>query len=173
MLYLRLAAATAPMTLGLVLLAGCKQSADTEAAPAATEARDAEAKGMELREAELILPAVKGNPGAAYLTIANPEGGRRVIAAISIEGVGRTEVHRTDGTTMTRVERVEVPPASTLSFDPGELHVMAFDVADALKSGGKTTVRVTFASGDTLAAPMAVLSVSDAAMGEDHAGMEH
>lgn len=173
MLKSRLAIAAVPVILGLALLAGCKQADTQDTAPAASETASDAAGGMELREAELVLPAVKGNPGAAYLTIANPSGGTRVISSIAIKGVGRTEVHQTAGTTMNKVDQVEIAPATTLSFDPGELHIMAFDVSAALAAGSTTEVTINFISGEKLTAPMKVISVSEAAMGDEHAGMEH
>lgn len=175
MQYVRLSALCAALLVSSAVLSGCKQSADDKGGPAPTEQASDQTGGMELTEAELVLPAVKGNPGAAYFTIANPSGGTRVVSSIAIRGVGRTEVHQTVGTAMNKVEQVEIAPATTLSFDPGELHVMAFDFSSALKAGDKTEVTISFVSGEKLTAPMSVISVTDAAMGgePDAMGMEH
>lgn len=173
MLHPRFVMASTAALMALAAISACSP-ADKKEADGAPSAEASDKTGdMELTEAELILPAVKGNPGAAYFSIANQSGGTRVISAITIDGVGRTEVHQTMGTAMNKVDQVEIAPATTLTFAPGELHLMAFDVSNSLKAGGTTKVKIAFISGEELTAPMKITSVTEAAMGGDHEGMDH
>lgn len=160
----------ASLTLGLALLAtaGCQQDGAKNGSgsePAPSEA----AANSPLSDARLVLPAVRGNPGAAYFTLTNDTTGTRAISGIQIDGVGKTEVHQTIGTEMTPVERIDVAPGTNIAFEPGKLHVMAFDVSGTLKPGDTTKLTVQFATGDKVSGSMKVESAGAAAMG----GMDH
>ncbi len=157
-----LIAALAALSLG-----ACQQP-KTEPAPEKSSAAAAtpEAKpGIQLSEGRLVLPAVAGNPGAAYFQINNSAGASTVVAAISINGAGKTEVHQSVGDAMTKVDSVEIAPSTSIKFEPGALHVMVFDLSSTLKAGATTELTVTFADGDKVSAPLKV----EAAGG----GMEH
>lgn len=152
----------------LASLGGCKQQGrepDHTASDAASEA----ASDLAIDDARLVLPAVKGNPGAAYFAIRNETTGTKAIAGIAIDGVGKTETHQTIANEMTAVDRVEIAPGTHIAFEPGKLHVMAFDLAGTLQAGGKTRLTVTFATGETATSTMNIQSARDAAMG----GMDH
>ncbi len=157
----------------LGLLSACQQTPAEAPMAEPSETASEATSGMALENARLVLPAVRGNPGAAYFAIANQSSGTRVISGIEIDGTGKTEVHQTTGSAMNAVDRVEIAPATTMTFSPGDLHVMVFDVSGTLKAGGTTRVRIVFASGEELTGPMKVLSAADAAMGDEHAGMSH
>ena len=156
-----------PLVLALVPLSACQQQdAKQDAAPAsAPEAKP----GLQLSEGRLVLPAVKGNPAAAYFKLDNSGSGSTSIAAIAIEGAVKSEVHQTIADTMTAVDRIDVDPGSGLDFKPGELHVMAFDLDPKLVAGGVTEMTITFVDGDKLSAPLKIQSAGQANMG----GMDH
>ncbi len=154
-----LAAATA-----LAMLSGCKQ------APPAPQTDAVEAKpGVTLSEGQLRLPAVKGNPGAAYFTVANTAAaGAVTINAVAITGAAKAEMHETRDGAMSPVDQVEVGPGSTVKFAPGGLHVMAFELDSALAVGGTTNLTVTFADGTTAALPLTLVAAGAMDHGADH-----
>lgn len=165
---LRRAPLALPVALAALALGGCKQDGAVADKAASAEASQP-ASDLAISDARLVLPAVKGNPGAAYFSISNETTGTKAIAGIAIDGVGKTETHQTIANEMTPVDRVEIAPGTHIAFEPGKLHVMAFDVAGTLKTGGKTRLTVTFATGETSSTDMAVQSAGEAAMG----GMDH
>lgn len=147
------------LALCTLALAGCQQqSQDKQAAAAPGQAANGpDAKpGLKLREGRLVLPAVKGNPGAAYFLLDNASSKAAVLAGVSIDGAGKTEMHQTTGDGMGSVERVELAPGTSIAFAPGKLHVMAFDLDAKLQPGGATEMTLSFADGDKLSAPLAI-----------------
>jgi periplasmic copper chaperone A len=150
----------------MLTLAACQQQPTKQDAPAA--APDAK-PGIALSAGRLVLPAVKGNPGAAYFTLENTSSGAVSLATVAIEGAGKAEIHQTMTGTMASVDRIDVDAGSTIDFKPGELHVMAFELDPKLAPGAKTEVTLTFADGDKVSAALTIESAGSAAMG----GMEH
>jgi copper(I)-binding protein len=149
-------------------LAACQQGApdQTGATDAATAAPDAK-PGMALSNGRLVLPVVAGNPAAAYFDLAN--GGTEVasLAAVSVEGATKAEMHQTVGGKMSPIDSATIEPGATLRFEPGANHVMAFELDPKLAPGGTTEITLTFANGDKLSAPLKVEARSDAMGGMD------
>ena len=166
--------ATLPLNLALALaaLGGCRQSADKPVSNADAQASETAADSP-ISGARLILPAVKGNPGGGYFALKNATTGTLAISSVAIDGVGKAEMHQTVGSEMTPVDRVDVSPGTSIVFEPGKLHIMAFDVAGSLKAGGQTRLTVTYASGDKVSAPMTVEAAGAAAMGGMDMGHDH
>lgn len=158
--------AIAPIALA-VSIGGCKEQAQPPAA-AASSAPDAK-PGLAVAEGTLVLPAVKGNPGVAYFTLSNAGSAGAALAAISVDGAAKAEMHETKGGSMAPVDQVAVPPGGGAKFAPGGLHVMLFDLDPKLTAGSSTEMTLTFADGDKLSAQLAIKAAGDAAMG----GMEH
>jgi len=150
----------------LVALSACNQPGKTEnpAETATSTAPDAK-PGAQLSEGRLVLPAVKGNPGAAYFTLANSGEKAVTIAAIAVDGAAKAEMHQTTGGQMAPVDKAEVAPGAALKFAPGGYHVMLFELDPKLAAGGTAEITVTFADGDKLSAPLTI----EAAGGSDHA----
>ncbi len=150
------------IAIALLTLSACKQET-APTAPAAVEAKP----GITLSEGRMALPAVKGNPGAAYFTIANKNAsGNTAIAAVAVTGAGRAEMHQTKDGVMGKVDVLELEGGNTLKFEPGGLHVMAFDLDGSLAVGGTSELTVTFADGDKASLPLKV----EPAGGADHGG---
>lgn len=150
---------------GVILLAAlalplgaCQKEAAT---PDAT-APDAK-PGLSASKGTLILPVVKGNPGAAYFELAN--GGEKAVtlAAVNVQGAEKAEMHETRGTTMSAVSALEVQPGETVKFERGGRHVMAFGLADTVKAGDKVELTLIFADGDKLSAPLTVEAMGGSA----------
>lgn len=145
--------------LAMLALAGCQQQpAEKQAGPqAAATANGPDAKpGLALQAGRLVLPAVKGNPGAAYFMLDNASGKTAVLAALTIDGAAKAEMHRTEGSKMEGVERLEIAPGTSLAFEPGKLHVMVFGLDAKLQADGQTEMTLTFADGDKLSAPLKI-----------------
>ena len=139
-------------------LAACQKPA-APAAEASTAAPDAK-PGLSLSGGRLILPAVKGNPGAAYFALTNGSSAPAVIAAIDVAGAGMAMLHETkqvDGhSSMMDMSAPQVKPGETLALAPGGKHVMVDGLPDTLKPGGTAELTITFADGDKLSAPLTV-----------------
>jgi len=137
-------------------LAGCKGSAPApEASQAAAAGPDAK-PGLALVDGRLVLPAVSGNPGAAYFTLDNQGKAIASIAAIRIKGAAKAEMHQTLDGQMKPVDRADANPGTALKFEPGNLHVMVFQIDPQLKAGDTTEMTLTFADGDKLSAQIKV-----------------
>jgi copper(I)-binding protein len=152
-------------------VAACKEGPDK---PEAAASGSIEAKpGVKVTEARLVLPAVAGNPAAAYLVIDNTTKDMVSIAAVSVQGAAKTEMHTMEGTTMKPVERVDVEAGTSMRFEPGKLHVMVFELSPDLAAGGETEFTLTFTDGDKTSVLAKVESVSEAAMGGMHTDAAH
>lgn len=155
----------------LLALAGCDRADKPEADAAASASVAAPAAapdakpGLSLTAAKLMLPVIEGRPGAAYFTFANNADKPVTIAAITIQGVGRTEMHETVGGKMSPIKDVTVAPGETVAFERGGKHIMAFDVAPTLTAGGTSEITLTFADGDKLSAPLAIEAMAGAMAG--------
>ena len=153
-------------------LGACQQAKQSEPKSDAAQSQAApEARpGIKVAEGRLVLPAVAGNPGAAYFQIDNSAGANVAIAAIAINGAEKAEVHQTTGDKMLSVDSVEIAPSTSITFEPGQLHVMVFNLAPQLKAGGTTEMTLTFADGDKVSAP---LKIEAAGGGMSHDGDSH
>lgn len=125
-----------------------------------------QADGVKVENAWIRLPAVEGQPAAAYFTL---QGGRESEALISVStrAADRTELHESvqgEGGVMTMapLQRIDVPVGGAVKFAPGGKHVMLFGVVPNVHAGEKIPITLHFASGRAvttmadLAAPGAV-----------------
>ena len=143
------AAALALATLGL---GACGEAPDeAQAAPGTTE-------GIAVSNARLMLPAVKGNPGALYFDIANSGTENRVIRKVAVSGAGNAEMHTKD---MQLVLQVAVPAGGATKFEPGGEHVMAMNLADTVTEGSKADVTLTFVGAKQTKCPADVRAAGD------------
>ncbi|MES2493637.1 MAG: copper chaperone PCu(A)C [Pseudomonadota bacterium] len=158
---------TATLPLLLLALPACQQSpqpdqtgantADTQSA-AAPDAKP----GLSAKDGRFALPAVKGNPGAGYFTLANGSDKAVVIAAVDVAGAGMAMLHQTKTTggtaSMEMMENAQVLPGATLDFAPGGNHVMVDGVPADWKPGASVEMTLTFADGDKLTVPLTVVT---------------
>ena len=115
--------------------------------------------GIAVTNAQLMLPAVAGNPGAVYFDVANTSDRNMVIRAVSVVGAGSAEMHTAE---MQEMTQVMVPPGETVKFETGKQHVMAMDLADTVTAGSKADVTVTFVGGDEVTVAAEVHAAGDA-----------
>lgn len=123
------------------------------------------------------LPAVAGNPGAAYFTL---HGGREkaTLLAVNARFAVRSELHESmkhdmksmpgmnmaEGAMMMQpVKDVVIQPGDTLSFEPGGKHVMLYDIAPTLKAGEKAPITLSFADGKTIEVQAIIVGAGDPA----------
>lgn len=104
-----------------------------------------------ITDVKVRLPAVDGNPGAAYFTIYGGAKGRTLVRIQSSEA-GRVEMHdmtmRDGMMVMTPLTSgISVPAGGEVRFEPGGKHVMLFDMKSGLKPGDAIRLDFTFADG--------------------------
>lgn len=135
----------------VMMVTGCQQ------AP-----KDVTADGAWVR-----LPAVAGNPGAAYFTL---HGGSKeaTLLSASAKFAVRTELHESmkghsGMMTMAPIKQVPVPAGGKLAFEPGGKHVMLFDIAPTLQPGEKAPIVLTLADGKTITVEAIVVGAGDPA----------
>ncbi len=146
--------------LATVSLPGCK-GAEQPATAASSVPKGK--PGITITAARLVLPAVPGNPGAAYFALDNQSKDTVTIVSVAVTGAGKTEIHTPD---MRIVDHAEAEPRTTLTFEPGKVHVMVYDVAPDLKAGSDTELTVVFSDGDKTSVPAKIQGAGTAAMGD-------
>lgn len=144
-------------------LAGCQEKTAAPAEP------NPDAKpGLTLSMGQLSLPAVKGNPGAAYFTLTN-SGEAATLAAVSVAGAEKSEMHEMTGGSMAPIAPLTLKAGETAEFAHGGKHVMVFGLDPSVAPGSKAEITLTFADGDKLSAPLEVLAAGQLPM--DHGDM--
>jgi periplasmic copper chaperone A len=123
----------------ILAIAACQQ-----AAPKATR----------VEAATVRLPAVKGNPGAAYFTLKGGPVDDRLMAVSSPLAV-RAEMHAMAmGEGQMNMAPIDgglaVPAKSRIAFETGGKHVMLFDISPKVTAGDKMPLTLSFASGTML-----------------------
>lgn len=131
-------------------LAGCGKN--EAPAPQAAES----GVGLAIAAGRLVLPAVAGNPGAAYFTLANGTAQPASLAAVTVAGATKAEMHETDGGSMTPITALNIGSESEVAFVPGGKHVMLFDLAKSLKPGDSAKITLTFAGGKQVVGSLTV-----------------
>lgn len=135
--------------LAAIALAACGQSG-----PPAGES-DAKSGELTIADGRIVLPAVSGNPGAAYFTLTNGSSEPATLAAASVAGTTKAEMHESSGTSMTPIANVTLGPGASVAFERGAKHVMLFGVK-ALKPGETAKLTLTFSGGKTAVAPLRI-----------------
>ena len=144
----------APLGLLVALtLAGCQEKS---AVPA--EANPDAKPGLTLSDGQLTMPAVTGNPGAAYFTLSNDGSEPVTLAAVSIAGAQKAEMHETSGGSMAPLAAVTLKGGEAVKFVRGGKHVMVFGLDASVTPGSKPEMTLTFADGDKLSASLEVLT---------------
>ncbi len=155
----------AALALAGIGLGACGQDS-AEPTPDATEAAPDALPGIAVTGGRLVLPAVKGNPGAVYFEVANNGEKDVSIVGAFVQGAKEAMLHSTvekDGmTSMNQMSEVPVARGGTVSFAPGGNHMMAMELDDTLAPGDTTEVTLTFANGDKASFPAEVLAAGDA-----------
>jgi copper(I)-binding protein len=129
---------------------------------AACHGRSADPK---VTQAWVRLPAVAGQPAAAYFTI---QGGKADEKLIRIESTlaKKTEMHRSmtgshGMAMMTPLAEVAVPAGKTVTFAPGGMHAMLFGLDKVIVPGTAVPLRFGFSSGRTAEAEAKTVAAGD------------
>jgi len=111
------------------------------------------------------LPAVSGQPGAAYFTV---RGGNRAdtLVAVSAPFALKADMHESmkgdhGMMSMAPVKDIPVAAGATLAFEPGGKHVMLYGLKAT--AGGTVPLTFTFADGHSLTASAKVVGPGDPA----------
>jgi copper(I)-binding protein len=123
----------------------------------------------QVEDAWVRMPAMKGEPGAAYFRLeGNIEGTR--LTSVTSPLIRRIELHETvEKNGVTRMEKrkeIDFPYRGALEFEPGGRHAMLFGINKAVKPGG--TVPLTFSF--NTAPPVTVDAEVRDPSGESHKG---
>ena len=119
--------------------------------------------GMVLSAGRLVLPAVSGNPGAAYFTLVNQGPTAAIINAVAVDGAAQAEMHETSGGTMAALPTMAIRAGGSAIFAPGGKHVMVFSLAPRLAPGTTTQITLSFTDGSKLSGPLKIESVGASA----------
>ena len=145
----------------LALAAAALVPAACSEAPEQAETNPDAPEGIAVENGRLMLPAVAGNPGAAYFDVVNSGDRDRMIRAASVAGAGSSMMHVTEPTGMQEILQIMVKAGETVKFEPGGTHVMAMDLADTVVAGGEAEVTVIFVGGDKVSFPAEVRAAGD------------
>lgn len=143
-------AATALAATALLATGGCNRKASQ---PRATQAW-------------VRLPAVAGQPAAAYFTVSSGSADRLVKVETAL--AERAELHESMAgahgmMTMKPLAGVDVPAGGAVTFAPGGRHVMLFGLDPQVKAGTGVPLRFGFASGRTAEAEAKTVNTGDPA----------
>ncbi|WP_116089974.1 copper chaperone PCu(A)C [Sphingomonas crusticola] len=129
---------------------------------AACHGRSSEPK---VTDAWVRLPAVTGQPAAAYFTI---RGGRGDAKLVRMESAlaAKTEMHQSMAgmagmTTMMPLDHVDVPANGKVEFKPGGNHAMLIGLDPVVKPGTGVPLRFGFADGTTAEAEAKTVSAGE------------
>ncbi|WP_324827414.1 copper chaperone PCu(A)C [Qipengyuania zhejiangensis] len=152
--------ASLALTGSAIALAGCSQAETTQEA-----AEGVDQTGLSVTNARLVLPAVAGNPAAAYFVVENTGDKNLAIRSASIEGAGSAQIHETvqmnGEMVMGEMGPLMLTPGEKATFEPGGKHVMAFDLDPMLAAGGTTEMTLTVAGGKSMTADVAIVAAGD------------
>jgi periplasmic copper chaperone A len=163
---LPLAAALAALTLAV---SACSQ--ESEPAPAEGEAASTE---IEIANARLSLPAVSGNPAAAYFDLTNNTDQVAVLTGVEVAQTERAELHETTGSTMVQLPSVAIQPGEQTAFAPGGKHVMVFGLPASAAAGSTLDLTFRFEGGrEETAEAMVQAAGGSAGAGPDQSEMAH
>jgi periplasmic copper chaperone A len=112
------------------------------------------------------LPAVPGNPAAAYFTLhgaAAPDTLLKVSSAAALRAEMHESMTRHGMMRMAPIGDVPLPAGGEIAFVPGGRHVMLFSVGPAAKAGGTIPLTIALASGTALTVQAKVIGAGDPA----------
>jgi copper(I)-binding protein len=150
----------------LFALAACHQQNPTQ-----PETNPDSKPGITVTAGVLRLPAVKGNPGAAYFIVTNGSRSPVTLGAVHVDGAAKAEMHETKGGSMNAVKELALTPGETVNFEPGGKLVMLFGLDPKLKAGGKTEMTLVFADGDKASTRLKIEVIGGGMA--DMPGMDH
>ena len=119
---------------------------------------------LDADHAYVRLPAVKGNPAAAYFTL---HGGASDVTLISVGSTVaiKAEMHESmksgNMASMKALGELAVPAEKTIEFAPGGRHVMLFDMNPGIKRGSIVPLTFQFGNGVRFERKAVAISAGD------------
>ena len=114
---------------------------------------------------------------AAYMTLKNPAAQAVVISGASSPQFERVEIHRTeivDGVArMIPQEQLKIPPAGTVTLEPGGLHMMLIDAKQPLGADAKVRIDLRLDADTRMAVEAPVRPDAGMQDGMDHSHHQH
>lgn len=96
-----------------------------------------------------VPPVVKTS--AAFMQLQSSDDTEHFLVAASTPAAAAVELHMhtaDDGVMrMRRIAHIHLPPKQTVSLEPGGLHIMLFDLQQALKEGTEVPITLEFSDG--------------------------
>ena len=122
----------------------------------------------------LVLPAVPGNPGAAYFTLVNQGHAAAILKSVAVDGAGQAEMHETAGDSMQPLPALSIRAGGSVILAPGGKHVMVFALTPRLAPGSSTHAILVFSDGSKLSTPLSIEAAGGMAPGGmgDMSGMK-
>jgi copper(I)-binding protein len=120
------------------------------------------------------LPAIAEGNGVIYLKLVNEGGRADTLLKVESQVAEAAEMHETkidenDVMRMRPLAHLEIPAGESVSLEPGGKHIMLIKLKQALKSGEKINLTLTFAKSGSL---NVVANVHEASSTTEHL-MEH
>ncbi len=108
--------------------------------------------GLSVSNARMMLAPVSGNPAAVYFDVDYQADRGLSISRAHVEGAESATLHAY-GEWEGKMQMAEAMPIAmtkgdTIKFEPGGLHVMAFEVAPEIEPGDTVEVTITVSGGD-------------------------
>ena len=107
---------------------------------------------------------IPSRPAAGYFVLQNTTGTAKTLIGASSPACGQLMLHESlhqgGQEQMLMVKQVTVPAHGTLSFTPGDYHLMCLQPGATMKPGGTVKVTLRFADGGTLVTDFAVRGAS-------------
>ncbi|MDE1466725.1 copper chaperone PCu(A)C [Aurantiacibacter sp. D1-12] len=144
------------VSLSALALAACDGEAD---APVEEIAAGDCPPGITVENGWLAMPAVAGNPAAAYFTITNGTDRTIYVRAANMVGSESATLHMTveydfEMQMQEVAGGVTVEPEATFEFEPGGTHVMVMGLSEEMEAGAESELTLTFAGGDKCSFPV-------------------
>ena len=127
--------------------------------------------GIEVTDGWLSLPAVEGNPAAAYFTVTNTTAQSWTIRGADLLGAQSAMLHETSEWSrevdMQELIQQSIEPGETLSFAPGGKHVMVMGLPADMAAGSEGEVTLTDVRGDKCSFPVEIRAAGDAPVSDE------
>ena len=140
---------------GALSLAACGGEAET---PVEEVSEGDCPPGITVTDGWLAMPAVAGNPAAAYFTLANGNDRPITIRTADMIGAESAMLHETSEWSMEEdmqeLFTLQVEAGSEVVFEPGGKHVMVMGLSEGLESGADSEITLTFVGGDKCSFPV-------------------
>lgn len=117
-------------------------------------------------------PTIPNRPGAVYMGLHNHQTQDDRLVAVRAEGAGSAELHTVmeHGDVMKMMPVAEIPLEAdeAVLLEPGDYHIMLFDLETPLKVGDSLAVTLVFEKAGEIAVSVPVMKNADG--GHDHGG---